>query len=37
MGLFRNPWFVAVDGSGNVFVTEFLNHRVQKFASLEQA
>ena len=31
-GQFRNPFGAAVDGSGNVHVTDSYNHRVQKFA-----
>jgi streptogramin lyase len=32
-GQFFSPQGVAVDGSGNVYVTEFANNRVQKFTS----
>jgi tripartite motif-containing protein 71 len=31
-GQFNFPYGVAVDGSGNVFVAEYNNDRVQKFA-----
>jgi DNA-binding beta-propeller fold protein YncE len=27
------PWGIAVDGSGNVYVTDYDNHRIQKFTS----
>jgi DNA-binding beta-propeller fold protein YncE len=30
-GQFNGPFYVAVDGSGHVFVTDFSNNRVQKF------
>lgn len=30
-GQFNDPWGVAVDGSGNVYIADTLNHRVQKF------
>jgi DNA-binding beta-propeller fold protein YncE len=29
-GRFANPWGVALDASGNLFVADALNHRVQK-------
>ncbi|MFM7582606.1 MAG: hypothetical protein ACKO9F_07790, partial [Caldilinea sp.] len=32
-GQFRNPTGVAVDSSGNVYVADFNNHRIQKFDS----
>jgi prepilin-type N-terminal cleavage/methylation domain-containing protein len=32
-GLFQNPEFVAVDKSGNIWVTDTLNNRVQEFNS----
>ena len=30
-GQLRSPWGVAIDGSGDVYVTDTGNHRVQKF------
>ena len=30
---FLNPWGVAVDASGNVYVVDKKNHRIQKFGS----
>ncbi len=30
-GQFRSPWGIAVDGQGDVFVTDTGNHRVEKF------
>ncbi len=30
-GQFRNPWGIAVDGNGDVYVTDAGNQRVQKF------
>ena len=30
-GEFRHPWDLAVDATGNVYVTDRFNHRVQKF------
>jgi len=30
-GQLRNPWGIAVDGNGDVYVTDAGNHRVQKF------
>ncbi len=30
-GQFRSPWGIAVDASGNVYVADFGNDRVQKF------
>jgi hypothetical protein len=30
-GQFNNPWEIAIDNSGNVFVTDMNNDRVQKF------
>jgi uncharacterized protein (TIGR03663 family) len=30
-GTFNEPWGIAVDGAGNVFVADTWNHRVQKF------
>ena len=32
-GLFNEPHGIAVDSSGNVYVVELLNHRIQKFSS----
>ena len=32
-GQFNNPYGVAVDASGNVYVVESDNHRIQKFTS----
>jgi hypothetical protein len=32
-GLFKNPYGVAVDSSGNVYVTDSSNGRIQKFTS----
>lgn len=32
-GQFNSPYDVAIDGSGNIFVTDFSNNRVQKFNS----
>src|SRR5690606_19754680 len=32
-GEFYNPYGVAADGAGNVYVTDYNNHRVQKFNS----
>ncbi|MDO8873564.1 MAG: SBBP repeat-containing protein [Methanoregula sp.] len=32
-GQFSNPRGVAVDSSGNVYVSEFDNNRIQKFSS----
>jgi hypothetical protein len=32
-GQFDYPWGVAVDGSGNVYVADLWNHRIQKFTS----
>ena len=32
-GQFNQPICVALDPSANVFVTEWLNHRIQKFTS----
>lgn len=32
-GQFNTPWGIAVDASGNVYVTDHSNHRVQKFSS----
>jgi hypothetical protein len=30
-GQFYHPWGIAVDRSGNIFVTEYAGNRVQKF------
>ena len=30
-GQFRDPWGVAVDSAGNVYVADTYNHRIQKF------
>ena len=32
-GQFEQPWGVAVDSSGNVYVADKINHRIQKFDS----
>lgn len=32
-GLFDEPWGVAVDNSGNVFVSDTYNYRIQKFSA----
>ena len=32
-GQFNYPWDVAVDNSGNVYVADYGNHRIQKFNS----
>ncbi len=32
-GQFSNPWGIAIDSLGNVYVSESDNHRVQKFTS----
>jgi DNA-binding beta-propeller fold protein YncE len=32
-GQFNTPWGIAVDASGNVYVADHSNHRVQKFSS----
>ena len=29
--IYTGPWDVAVDGSGNVYVADTGNHRIQKF------
>ena len=34
-GQFNGPQGVAVDGSGNVYVVDAYNHRIQKFTSGE--
>ena len=30
-GQFSNPWSIALDSKGNLYVADALNHRVQKF------
>jgi hypothetical protein len=30
-GEFANPWSIALDGKGNLYVADAQNHRVQKF------
>jgi DNA-binding beta-propeller fold protein YncE len=32
-GQFNEPWGIAVDNIGNVYVTDYENNRVQKFSS----
>lgn len=32
-GQFNNPAGIVVDSSGNIFVADFYNHRIQKFTS----
>jgi len=34
-GQFSNPWGVALDSAGNLYVADSLNHRVQKFLRKE--
>jgi DNA-binding beta-propeller fold protein YncE len=33
-GEFQNPWGVAIDDTGNVYVSEYNGHRIQKFDGL---
>ena len=32
-GQFEIPWGIAIDSSGNVFVADTANHRIQKFTN----
>jgi uncharacterized protein (TIGR03663 family) len=32
-GTFNEPWGIAVDGQGNVYVADTWNHRIQKFSA----
>ena len=32
MGSYTAPWDVAVDGSGNIYVADAYNNRIQKFS-----
>src|SRR6266478_1433540 len=34
-GHFSNPWGVALDSKGNLYVADAMNHRVQKFIRRE--
>src|SRR6266478_3292543 len=34
-GQFSNPWGVALDSKGNLYVADAMNHRVQKFIRRE--
>ncbi len=32
-GQFDNPYYIAIDSSGNLYITDYVNNRVQKFDS----
>ena len=34
-GQFSEPWSIALDSKGNLYVADALNHRVQKFLRKE--
>ena len=34
-GQFSEPWSIALDSNGNLYVADALNHRVQKFLRKE--
>jgi len=36
-GEFNNPWSLALDSKGNLYVADSKNHRIQKFIRREQA